>query len=330
MKLINTPVHKGLNLAPIKTNMYGIEIELENFRQKHWKWPENVPQGMCWNLVADPSLRQGVELVSVILTQAQLKPALEAAQWSINKSKVTANSRCGVHVHTNMLNLTWGQMWSFIAIYTFMEPEIFAKFAPERHENHFCVPMFWNTKMCADLNHDINILRSFSLSDIPKQNKTKRKPTEGHVIADQAMFNIQTSLPTNMDGAEYGAPRSYSYILKKLLISMGKYKYGALTTYRIPDLGTLEIRLLPGTTDMNIIKKWVALIGRIKYLAKKYPEPLNLQQLYEKQGANSMWRKLSTEPYPYVLPQNKDEAEECAYKIIGYKIQNKDDFNWEF
>ena len=322
MKLINTPVYKGLNLDLIKTNVYGIEIELENFSKNRWRWPENMPQGLCWNLIADPSLRQGIELVSVILTQAQLKPALDAAQWSINKSKVTANSRCGIHVHTNMLNLTWGQMWSFMAIYTFMEPEIFAKFAPERHENHFCVPMFWNTRMCADLHHDINILRSFSLSDIPKQQKTKRKLKK----KDFPTLDINIGAPI------FGPPKigTRSYMLNKLMISMGKYKYGALTTYRIPDLGTLEIRLLPGTTDMNIIKDWVALIGRIKYLATKYPEPLDLQILYEKEGPNYIWQRLSRGSRPHVLPQNKDEAEECAYKIIGDKIQDKNDFDWTF
>jgi hypothetical protein len=228
-----------------------------------------------------------------------------------------------------------------------MEPEIFAKFAPERHDNHFCVPMYWNTKMASDLGRDINMLRSFNIGDIPEKDPRlakakKKKYTHGTFggantfttgidtgIAQQLMEETATPAYTPPPMAVYGGHgHKRWYPLKQYMSSLGRYKYGALTCYRMPDLGTVEIRLLPGTTNMEKIKEWVALIGRIKHMAYKYPEPLDLQKHYERHGPASIWRELKMGPRPYTRTVDKDDAEECAYKIIGTRPSDKSDFDW--
>jgi hypothetical protein len=341
MKLINAPVHRGVQLEQIRTNVYGVEIELENY-QGNWDWGKHQGEHLkYWSLVDDPSLRHGIEMVSTKLTQTRLAIALNIAGERIKAQKLTSESRCGVHVHVNMLNLNWGQVWSFIALYALMEPEIFKKFAPERHENHFCVPMYWNTKMAEDLGRDIDMLRSFNLGDISEtQPGAKKTMRGGYKLKSMGLasagltFNDMTADP-EMQAYNPQPPPMYHgggnkrwYPLKKYMTSMGKYKYGALTTYRMPDLGTIELRLLPGTTNMKIIKDWVALLGRIKHMAYKYPEPLDLQKHYERHGPASVWRTLKMGTRPRVNPQDKDDAEEGAFKIIGTQPMYKEDFDW--
>ena len=181
----------------------------ENYKGT-WTWAKNYDGKPFWSLVDDPSLRKGIELVSCKMTQVKTKAALVAAQKAINLMKLTSASRCGVHVHVNMLNLTWGQMWSFMALYTFMEPEIFAKFAPERHDNHFCVPMAWNTKLAADLGRDIDMLRSFNVGDID-YTQPDRGYRPGKGMGLQAPHNIQFTAQTDPAGQmETAAPPMYT------------------------------------------------------------------------------------------------------------------------
>ena len=341
MKLIDAPTYHGVALDPVRTNMYGIEIELENYKGG-WQWPKNKPGNLYWTLCEDPSLRKGIEMVSHKLSQARCKLALDAAQGSIDMMKLTANSRCGVHVHVNMLNLTWGQMWSFLALYTFIEPEIFSKYGVnDRYENHFCVPMYWNTKMQSDLCHDINLLRQYSQTDLPEDPSLAQKARgvvkrKLHHIQGQGLHSpgnvtfatTQMSAPP-VTAPMYGMPGGKRwYPVKKLLTSLGKYKYGAMTLYRMPDLGTVEIRLLPGTTNMKLVAEWVRLIGRIKHQAFKFSEPLDLQKAYEAGGPDKLWASLNVGTRPHVKPSNKDEAEEAAYKIIGTKPTRKEEYEW--
>ncbi len=318
MKLINHSIYKGVNLDQRRLNLYGVEIELENYKGK-----ESFGGSFAdyWAIVDDPSLRQGIELVSKPLSSAQMKIALDKAGLILAKSKLTSGSRCGIHVHVNMLNLTWGQMWSFIALYSLLEAEIFAKFAPERHENHFCVPIFWNTKMVNELGRDINFLRSFNVGDVVfKQPQVNKKPY------GQPEFMPE---PMHEGGFNPNQPRRRWFPLKKYLTSVGRAKYGALTTFRLPDLGTLEFRLLPGTTNMNTIMDWVAFIGRMKYQAMKYADPLELQADYETHGPDYFWTKLKAGPRPHVKTADKDDAEESAFKLIGVDVLDKKDYNWK-
>ena len=79
---------------------------------------------------------------------------------------------------------------------------------------------------------------------------------------------------------------------------------------------------------MEVIKRWVELLGRIKHMAYKYSEPLDLQKHYERHGPNALWRELGMGSRPYVKQRDKDDAEECAYKIIGTEPMDKTDFSW--
>ncbi len=320
MKLINHPVYKGVQLDQRRLNLYGVEIELENYKGK-----ENFGGdfGQYWNVTDDPSLRHGVEFVSTPLSANQMKMALDKAHKLISKSKLTSGSRCGIHVHVNMLNLTWGQMWSFIALYSLLEPEVFAKWAPERHENHFCVPIFWNTKMVNELGRDINFLRSFNVGDVEWKTPQITKP----IYRDPGGFHNPTE--STMAYGPGGGPRRRWFPLKKYLSSVGRSKYGALTIFRLCDLGTVEFRLLPGTTDVGVIKEWVAFLGRMKYQAMKYSDPLELQAEYETHGPDYFWTKLKAGVRPRIKAEDKDDAEESAFKLIGVDILDKNDYEWK-
>ena len=71
MKLLDQKLHKGLDLDQLKTNFYGIEIECEGYNGV-WQWTTKESTALAsytWNLVSDPSLRQGIEFVSKKLSQ---------------------------------------------------------------------------------------------------------------------------------------------------------------------------------------------------------------------------------------------------------------------
>ncbi len=324
MKLIDQPIHKGLGLSILKSNFYGVEIELEGYRgQDNWRWPIGEDVQKVWNLTIDDSLRNGVELLSNRVTQVTLKKSWSGLQKAINNNKLKTSKRCGVHVHVNMLNLTWGQMYSFIALFALLEPYLFKKYAPERHENHFCVPLYWSTKLTNDLASDISVLRIMDVSSVPKPRKRPRSirhTTTTSALESTFIEFVETS------PSMYGNKRQFP--LRRILNTPGKYKYSSMTAFRLPDLGTLEFRFFPGTANVDDVAEWVAVLGRMKKIAADHPEPLDIQRKYEDYGIGWFWRRLKVGSIPYVTIRDREDAEEGAFKIIGSKPKSVEELDW--
>ena len=85
---------------------------------------------------------------------------------------------------------------------------------------------------------------------------------------------------------------------------------------------------MAATLDFDKIKDWVAVLGLIKHMAYKGPDPLDLQRKYERRGRDALWTSLKIGPRPTIPAETVEEAEEAAFKIIGDKPTTKESFNW--
>ena len=137
---LNTKISTGFSWDVTKGSAVGIELEFENSKKSIF-----TKRLRDWSLIADPSLRNGgVEFVSKILPKTQVNAALTRADKVIKEYNLSAHVRCGLHVHVNVTDITFGQLWAMSMLYAFAEPNIFKKFAADRVDNHFCVPNYAN------------------------------------------------------------------------------------------------------------------------------------------------------------------------------------------
>lgn len=191
---------------------------------------------------------------------------------------------------------------------------------------------------------DCRSIRGYNTTDIQWKRTTHRTPSppkiqsvgdsitawttcRAHFVSTAQEFTPGAQ-PTDSGLAYGGGNNKRWYPLKNILTFPGKFKYAAMTAYRLTDLGTIEFRLLPGTTDTKKIMQWVKVLGRLKHEATKHPEPLSLQKKYESVGANAMWRLLKAGPRPAVSALDREAAEEGAFAIIGAPPRKKEDLNW--
>lgn len=320
MKVINQLVSTGLHLSQIPKNVYGVEVELEGHDEDTACSPLN---DNYWATAHDDSLRNGVEFISIPLTQLQLQSAFKSLQTLIDKKALIANKRCSIHVHMNARNMTWGQLWGLIGLYTFLEPDIFKRFAPERDENHFCVPMYWNTTFIDRLAEDIGMLRELDVSLLKKPTK---KPTRKKQPLPMWGAEVATSMPS-LSSLSHNKVKLLTYLKS---VGISSLKYSSLSLFRLSDLGTVEFRTLPGTTEMEKAAEWVRFLGRLKHVAMKYKDPLDIQALYEDIGRTRLWRMLQMGTLPAASAQDRQEAEEASCKLIGSNVVDKDDLTWDF
>lgn len=133
----------------------GIELEYENYTGIMGEWVAGH-----WHTARDPSLRNlGVELISTPLKEVELLGAVRELIKVPMFREVEANVRCGVHVHVNMSDVALRNLWGMLTMYALAEPYIFAKFAPDRVDSHFCVPLWKDFRQQTKLYNDVRTLR---------------------------------------------------------------------------------------------------------------------------------------------------------------------------
>lgn len=132
--------------------MMGVEIELENvafqsagsreylsINQVH----PALPLTSAFLVVEDGSLRNnGLEFVSKIgMTGGQIITRLpELLNEEVFAGMPTVSPRTSVHVHINVLDLTFGQLKKMLLWYLLLEP-VFFSLSGRRDKNIFCLPL---------------------------------------------------------------------------------------------------------------------------------------------------------------------------------------------
>lgn len=116
----------------------GVEIEWEQYH------PLEGHQMEYWNITHDGSLRDsGVEFVSTPLTPDSVRYAFAEMMGHHGTSfTVASTDRCGVHVHVNVLGLTYGQFLSLCVLYAGAEPGFMMVAGEQRNDNVFCIPWY--------------------------------------------------------------------------------------------------------------------------------------------------------------------------------------------
>lgn len=121
-------------------NLFGIEVELENFHAVPAVLSDAQGQ-VIWNVTNDGSLRNnGKEFVSVPLPESELATAVNALFGFLQTTHFDANARGGTHVHVNCLTKSTKQLRMFLASYIAFERVLYL-LSGERDDNYFCVPL---------------------------------------------------------------------------------------------------------------------------------------------------------------------------------------------
>ena len=275
----------------------GIELEYENFdADTLFRGDYHFP---AWSLDRDPSLRDGgIELISRILQPGAVAGALLQAEQMVEVSGAEAHDRCGVHIHVNMSDFTMRSLWSFLTAYVLVEPSLFKQFADGRQDNHFCVPLYCNAVFAQYMYDDIRSLRKGIPGELTKNKRAAMEMLLGG--------RRNPGLSTIFDGI----------------------KYSALNLKPLSTLGTAEFRLFPGTTDMMDVRDWARFVLKLRALAVKSNDPLDIMEEYENLGLDALRERLGLDNVD-VDPLDQEEAEDVATMAAGHIAKKWQELEWE-
>lgn len=115
------------------TTYVGVEIELERVNMNY-----NHPSS--WNSTTDGSLKlDGREFTTVPIRFCYLEQELTRLFACFSKPPLVS-SRCSIHVHLNVRDMTHQELYRFMLLYLIFEKSLF-NFSGGRSSNIFCVPL---------------------------------------------------------------------------------------------------------------------------------------------------------------------------------------------
>lgn len=287
--------------------MVGIELEYENYSARD-TFHEAISNNTYWQIHGDDSLRNhGIEIVSVPLKPHQLDVALQHLQAALDTDPgLVANHRCGYHVHLNFTGMTWADLFKTMVYSCLLEPYMFADFAPNRDQSHFCVPTWANTVLTESIHKSGLALREGLRVPGAKSNKDWRASRNylGGLLADGPMH--QYPLPFLMSP-----------------------KYSAMNVGAISKFGTVEYRLHPGTKDVNAIRTFAELLLRIQKEAMKYTSPDEIVCKAYQFGVNHLLERVNFIPLTPVPQDILEDAMDTATLIAGHNPVHWSELSWE-
>lgn len=123
---------EGVTPVKHKDVFVGVEIELEMVHKNYTI--------SSINRLEDGSLKiHGAEFVTIPIKLKYLEIELNRLFRGLNKN-VLLSSRCSVHVHINVRDITFDQLKSLVLIYMLFERALY-RFSGDRWSNNFCVPL---------------------------------------------------------------------------------------------------------------------------------------------------------------------------------------------
>ena len=112
----------------------GVEIELEEF--------DNTNTPATWSKVKDDSLKlDGQELITIPIKFKYLEVELDRLIQGI--VHYHASTRCSIHIHLNIRDMTKEELNVFLLLYLIFEKSLF-KFTGDRWKSNYCTPLYNN------------------------------------------------------------------------------------------------------------------------------------------------------------------------------------------
>lgn len=140
--LFNLRVLKGLDTRDDLCSFYpkpipltGIELEMESLRRLTSQ--SAVVEGP-WQVVEDPSLRNGCEMVSHVLNGARMNDYMIQLGKFVENNRWQNTLRCSTHIHINMRDWSVYKVKLLYAVYATVENLLFSFTSPERIGNNYC------------------------------------------------------------------------------------------------------------------------------------------------------------------------------------------------
>lgn len=271
----------------------GIELEFEGAGDRSTIWTRRNPTH--WRITRDNSLRQGVEFVSQILTEETLPGALKIMKAVLKRHRLKNTSRCGTHVHVNITDLTLCEIWQFLTLYMLVEPYIFEQFAPERKNNHFCLPLTEDVVFLANFYDNIQMVRNH------KNPFGCTAPTMGKDLGKRNLHNLTRTCA----------------------------KYSALNVLTASNIGTFEFRHLHSTKDMDELRGWVDFCRGLREKAIRYKGPDEILDDYEESPIEFISEcGLDFNKMENLSIEDIEQAEDAAYMIAGNETVDWEKLDW--
>ena len=316
MLRLKDPIIKTFpQVKPRKGNQVGIELEYEGATEK-FRMGDFENQSR-WKVVEDPSLRNGgVEFVSLPTSSAQLSNLYEQLEYLFKASRAKVTVRCGMHVHVNMTDRTFRDVFNVSTLWTLFEPYIFRKFADGRQDNHFCVPTHVNSTLIDALYKDNLDLRKGIGRPYQEQRRTKK--------LNHPVFDIEVPVPAPTFAGAGGRMKSvYPLNIRN------DSKYSAVNYRPLSTFGTMEYRIAPSTKDVKEIDEFVKFLMRLHTMAYLFDDPVAIIEEWEYDGYASMAKQLGLTLYKSVDPTEVEDAADAAIIIAGHEPVKHTDLQWE-
>jgi hypothetical protein len=329
-QLVKDSMRRG---APRDGQLVGIELEYERdralnreVRAEFTRVKETLTN---WTHKPDGSLRDGgCEYVSKPLKPGpQITAALNEMKALLKLSQARAAQRCGFHIHLNAAHMTWGQLFGFNTLYALLEPSLFEKYAPQRREVHFCVPLYQNLVLAEQFGKDVALLRTLN-RDVPEDPGPEPEYPDVDMYDDgdedpEFLVMLAEWQEWNM---KYEAYHGQDRRLRLNIFNAPKYT--AINYSRLLDLGTVEMRQMPATRDMKLLREWIDLLVRMQTLAIDLgSEPRAAYDLYEEEGIAGLCARVKLAPQE-IDEQEMEDAEDMAAIIAGFAAPNHNDIEW--
>jgi hypothetical protein len=133
--------------------LVGIEVELEGLDRKGDLYTPS------WVVVNDGSLKEeGKEFISCPIQTQYLEIELIKLFNSLRSHRIT--QRCSVHVHLNVRDFTYKELFNFLLLYIVFERSLY-RFSGDRWNNIHCVPIY------AFKDFILSFLKNLKLGSIP-------------------------------------------------------------------------------------------------------------------------------------------------------------------
>jgi len=304
----NTNIAKAFNV-PFKAGpRVGIELEYES--ADAGKLYNNSGFLTRWKTTDDPSLRAGgIEFISLPTKPEHIELALEQVKKAMSITGAKATKRCGVHVHLNVTDLTFRELWNVAVYYTLLEPFIFKEFADGREDSHFCVPTWANTALQQSMYRDATVLHRGVQKIV---GGAKLQPSTGEMAMGIGGHPV-------LSNKRHAVP----------LYMLGNAKYSAMNFTPLEQFGTVEFRQHGATLDMRKVQRWAEFILRLRTAALDYLDPEAIMRQFDEDGFLTLCEAMELAQSPNVNPNDIEDAVDAAALIVGHAPTDHHDLQWE-